>query len=149
MAACIQGGNTARYALLVTAYALPMTGRNDVSTQKRHMSAPRAGHDLHAAIRLGAARLLLDICESLHSTVKLMFMPDEEVFQSARSMVKTRIQAPPKVDAVMAAQVFRRAWGAEFTPPGNMYASCFGFRIVLTAAATERSPHNRIVNFNM
>ncbi|MBQ2948978.1 MAG: amidohydrolase [Clostridia bacterium] len=45
------------------------------------------GHDGHAAIGLGVAKVLAAIREQLHGTVKLLFQPGEEGARGARAMV--------------------------------------------------------------
>lgn len=45
------------------------------------------GHDGHAAIGLGVARVLADVKEHLHGTIKLLFQPGEEGARGARAMV--------------------------------------------------------------
>ncbi len=45
------------------------------------------GHDAHAAIGLGVAKVLSDMKAHLHGTVKLLFQPGEEGARGARAMV--------------------------------------------------------------
>lgn len=45
------------------------------------------GHDGHAAIGLGVARVLMELRDSLHGTVRLLFQPGEEGARGARAMV--------------------------------------------------------------
>ena len=45
------------------------------------------GHDGHAAIGLGVAKVLMDIKEELHGTVKLLFQPAEEGVRGAKAIV--------------------------------------------------------------
>jgi aminobenzoyl-glutamate utilization protein A len=45
------------------------------------------GHDGHATIGLGVAKILMDIKEALHGTVKLIFQPAEEGVRGAKSIV--------------------------------------------------------------
>lgn len=45
------------------------------------------GHDAHAAIGLGVAKVLSEMKEHLHGTVKLLFQPGEEGARGARAMV--------------------------------------------------------------
>lgn len=59
--------------------ALPLTEENDVpyrSTRDGVMHA--CGHDAHAAMLIGAARILSEIKDDLAGTVKLIFQPAEE-----------------------------------------------------------------------
>ena len=46
------------------------------------------GHDGHASIGLGVAKVLMSIKESLHGTVKLIFQPAEEGVRGAKSIVE-------------------------------------------------------------
>ena len=46
------------------------------------------GHDGHAAIGLGVAKILMSIKDSLHGTVKLIFQPAEEGVRGAKSIVE-------------------------------------------------------------
>lgn len=46
------------------------------------------GHDCHTAIGLGTARILAEVKEQLHGTVKLLFQPGEEGTKGAYSMVE-------------------------------------------------------------
>ena len=46
------------------------------------------GHDGHASIGLGVAKVLMNIKDSLHGTVKLIFQPAEEGVRGAKSIVE-------------------------------------------------------------
>ena len=46
------------------------------------------GHDSHAAVGLGVAKVLMDIADQLHGTVKLIFQPAEEGVRGAKSIVE-------------------------------------------------------------
>ena len=46
------------------------------------------GHDGHTAIGLGVARILMDMKDQLHGTVKLIFQPSEEGVRGAKSIVE-------------------------------------------------------------
>lgn len=46
------------------------------------------GHDGHATIGLGVAKVLMSIRESLHGTVKLIFQPAEEGVRGAKAIVE-------------------------------------------------------------
>lgn len=74
--------------------ALPMTERSDsghrparegfasVCTGRMHA----CGHDAHVAIGLGVARVLSELREYLHGTVRLIFQPAEEGARGARAV---------------------------------------------------------------
>ena len=46
------------------------------------------GHDSHATIGLGVAKVLMQIKDQLHGTVKLIFQPSEEGVRGAKSIVE-------------------------------------------------------------
>lgn len=46
------------------------------------------GHDGHATIGLGVARILMELKDQLHGTVKLIFQPSEEGVRGAKSIVE-------------------------------------------------------------
>lgn len=46
------------------------------------------GHDGHTAMGLGVAKVLMDVREALHGTVKLIFQPAEEGVRGAKSIVE-------------------------------------------------------------
>lgn len=46
------------------------------------------GHDGHTSIGLGVAKILMEIKDSLHGTVKLIFQPAEEGVRGAKSIVE-------------------------------------------------------------
>jgi len=57
-----------------------------VSINKGAMHA--CGHDGHATIGLGVAKVLMEIKDQLHGTVKLIFQPAEEGVRGAKSIVE-------------------------------------------------------------
>ncbi len=55
-----------------------------------HLGAMHAcGHDGHTAIGLTTARILMDIKEHLHGTIKLIFQPAEEGVRGAKSIAES------------------------------------------------------------
>lgn len=59
------------------------------------------GHDAHAAILLGAAKVLNDNRDKLKGNVKLLFQPGEEYPGGALPMIEEGAMENPKVDAVL------------------------------------------------
>lgn len=62
------------------------------------------GHDGHAAIGLGTAKLLMQYREKLRGTVKLLFQPAEEGVRGARSIVEKGLL--DDVDYVLGGHIF-------------------------------------------
>ena len=68
--------------------ALPMTETNDLPFVSENKGAMHScGHDGHATIGLGVAKVLMSIKDQLHGTVKLIFQPAEEGVRGAKSIV--------------------------------------------------------------
>lgn len=85
--------------------ALPIQEENDLEYCSVNGRGHMCGHDSHAAMLLGAARILKSMETELKGTVKLMFQPGEETGAGARLMVEDRILSDPKVDAAFALHV--------------------------------------------
>lgn len=66
-----------------------------------HGKAHCCGHDIHAAMLLGAARMLRENEAHLKGTVKLMFQPGEETGNGAMAMVAAGLLEHPRPDAAM------------------------------------------------
>ena len=46
------------------------------------------GHDGHASMLLGAAKILCALKDKIHGTIKLFFQPAEEIGEGAKAMIK-------------------------------------------------------------
>lgn len=69
--------------------ALSVTEVNDIEFKSKNEGFMHAcGHDCHASMLLGAAKVLNEIKDNLNGTVKLFFQPGEEVAQGAKNMIK-------------------------------------------------------------
>lgn len=88
------------------------------------------GHDIHATMLLGAAKLLKVHENELHGNVKLVFQPDEEGFTGAKTMLAAGVLENPKVDAGMALHVNSGTPSGMFLcGQGVCMAGCTLFRI--------------------
>ena len=57
------------------------------------------GHDIHMAIQLGASKVLCEMKDRLHGSVKLLFQPAEETEGGGKPMVQAGVLENPEVEA--------------------------------------------------
>ena len=107
--AVLRGGNASddtKTILLradMDALAIKEEAPVDFASQNGFMHA--CGHDMHATMLLGAAKLLKAHERELKGNVKFVFQPDEEGFTGAKTMLAAGVLENPKVDAGMALHV--------------------------------------------
>ena len=81
--------------------ALPLTEPEGCPFRSEHEGMMHAcGHDAHAAMALGAAKVLYALRGELHGKVKFLFQPAEETEGGAEPMVKAGVMEDPHVDRV-------------------------------------------------
>ncbi|BEQ15617.1 M20 metallopeptidase family protein [Desulfoferula mesophila] len=88
--------------------ALPIQEMNQVPYKSTHPGMMHAcGHDVHTAVLLGTARLVLEsgLAGELRGNLKLIFQPAEETGVGARMMVERGVLENPAVDRIIAAHV--------------------------------------------
>lgn len=79
------------------------------------------GHDGHATVGLGVAKVLMDIKESLHGTIKLIFQPAEEGVRGAKAIVdKGHLEG---VDFVLGTHVTNNAKYPDVITVAGSYGS--------------------------
>lgn len=79
--------------------ALPIREEADVPFASQNGNMHACGHDMHTAMLLGAAQLLIAHKAEICGTVKLMFQPAEEIFEGSADMIENG--ALDGVDAAM------------------------------------------------
>lgn len=90
------------------------------------------GHDMHAAILLGAAKLLKQHEKEIKGTVKLLFQSGEEVFQGAKAAVEAGVLEHPRVDAAFAMHVIAMLPVGVVMTGKEAMASVDGFKLTIT-----------------
>lgn len=86
--------------------ALPIVEESDLKYKSKTKNMHACGHDTHAAMLLGAAKLLKNHEDEIEGAVKLMFQPAEEQLYGAKSMIDAGLLENPKVDAATMIHIF-------------------------------------------
>lgn len=81
--------------------ALPIHEEADVPFACKDGRMHACGHDMHTAMLLGAAKLLMENRDAFRGHVKLMFQPAEEIFEGSANMLQNGILKNPDVDAAI------------------------------------------------
>lgn len=71
--------------------ALPITEETNLPFACKAGNMHACGHDLHTAMLMGAAQLLVSHQAELEGTVRLMFQPAEEILQGAADMIEAGV----------------------------------------------------------
>ena len=127
--------------------ALPMQEEADIDYRSETPGRMHGcGHDMHATMLLGAAKILKEHEDELKGTVKLMFQPAEEIFQGSMDMMDSGVLENPHVDAAMMIHVVAglpMPAGMFIIPAGGISAaSCEQYHITVTGKGGHGStPH--------
>lgn len=97
------------------------------------------GHDMHAAVLLGAAKLLKAHESELNGTVKLFFQSGEEIFAGAKAGIDHGLLENPKVDAAFGMHVLGALPEGLVIYGHYAMSAVYGFRITLTGKGTHGS----------
>ena len=109
--------------------ALPVEERSGESFSSTNGCMHACGHDMHAAILLGAAKMLKARESELKGTVKLLFQSGEEIFSGAVAAMKEGVLENPKVEASFAAHVFASLPFGLVAYGDKALSSAYGFHI--------------------
>ena len=152
--ATIGNGNGKTILLRADMDALPMKEESgETFASNSDNAAHTCGHDLHAAMLLGAAKLLKENEQAIEGNIKLVFQPGEEIFKGAKALIAEGILEAPKVDAALAYHV-----GPGKMPVGlhmyndkdTMMYSNDGFKITVYGKGAHGAyPHQSIDPINI
>ena len=98
---------------------LPIQEKTGLSFACQSGNMHACGHDMHAAMLLGAAKLLKEKEQALKGCVKLLFQPAEEILEGAKDCIKAGVLEGPKPQAAFALHV---STGGEL-PTGTVVLS--------------------------
>ena len=129
----ITGRETGRCILLrADMDALRVTEQTDLPFRSENGCMHACGHDMHAAMLLGAAQLFRSHTDELNGTVKLVFQPDEEGFTGAKAMLKAGVLRDPAPQAGFALHVNSGTpSGLVLCGEGTFMAGCTLFRVTV------------------
>lgn len=129
--------------------ALPMAEESDLPFKSQNENVMHScGHDIHAAMLLGAAILLKQNEGKLNGYVKLLFQPDEEGLEGAKLMIKSKVLENPPVDVALGIHVVPGQFldsGTIMGQSGVIMAGSTSFDIKITGKGGHGSaPENAI-----
>lgn len=133
LVACAQGASEDPCILLrADMDALQISEQTELEFCSHNGAMHACGHDMHAAMLLGAADILKEFEAELGGTVKLVFQPDEEGFTGAKAMLKAGVLQDPAPQAGLALHVHSGTPSGLFLcGKGTTMAGCTLFRITV------------------
>ena len=131
--------------------ALPMNEDNGLPFASTGNTAHTCGHDLHSAIGLTAAKVLLKEKANFKGTVKLMFQPAEEIFEGSKMMIENGVLENPQVDRALALHTaLDRETGSICYNEGYVATSSDNFKITIKGKGGHGAyPHTTIDPINV
>lgn len=109
--------------------ALPIKEESGEDFASTNGNMHACGHDFHATMLLGAAKLLKENEAQLKGQVKLLFQPAEELLIGGDVMVKAGVLENPKVDVALSGHVNSQFEPGFYVKKGVLMASANNFRI--------------------
>lgn len=98
----IQGSKEGKTLLLrADMDALPIKEGTDLEFASKNGNMHACGHDMHTAMLIGCAKILVNARDELGGSVKLMFQPAEELLLGCADAVNAGILEDPKPDTAV------------------------------------------------
>lgn len=138
----IKGNKTGKTVMLrADIDALPVNEKTNLPYASTNGNMHACGHDNHMAVQLGAAKILNELKDELHGTVKLLFQSGEEVGIGSKYYVENGYL--DDVDAVYGAHIWSGVEAGKFSmESGERMASCDTFKIIVEGTSSHGSaPH--------
>ncbi len=108
------------------------------------------GHDTHASMLLGAAKILSEMKDEFDGTVKLIFQPAEETALGAKQVIDAGIMKGPDIDAIVGMHIFTDfPVGTAVIQEGPLMASADLFSIEIFGTQCHGSAPWQGVDANM
>ena len=127
VAATIYGGKPGKcLGIRVDIDALPMPEELDLPFKATNGNMHSCGHDAHAAIGLGTAKLIFENRAELVGSVKMIFQPAEEIAAGAAAMIAEGVMEDPKVEGAISLHGTSADTRLPVFPCGS-FASTTGF----------------------
>lgn len=112
--------------------ALPNDFPDDVAFKSKNKGVQHGcGHDVHIAVALGIAEIMVKHKKALKGTVYFIFQPEEEPFTGAKGMVERGLFSKIKPDEIYALHVTPLALGQIMVKPNEVYTYQKRVRIAL------------------
>ena len=125
--ACVGRGNGKALLLRADTDALPIREKTGLPYACTNGNMHACGHDMHASMLLGAAKILKEREKDLKRTVKLLFQPAEEILQGAQDCIDSGVLQNPTVDSAMMIHVMTAtdfASGTLIVSSAGVSAAC-------------------------
>ena len=126
--------------------ALPIEEETCLSYASKNGCMHACGHDLHAAMLLGAAKLLKAQEPHLRGCIKLLFQPGEEIFAGAKAAIEHGVLENPRPDAAYAMHVASTLPLGMVAYGDNPMAAVYGFKIDLKGRGGHGSQPNQSID---
>jgi metal-dependent amidase/aminoacylase/carboxypeptidase family protein len=119
--------------------ALPNDFEDNVEFKSIHKGVQHGcGHDVHMAIALGIAEVLVKHKKNLRGTVYFIFQPEEETFKGGKGMVEDGIFSKIKPSEIYGLHITPFPVGQIMVKANEMYAYQKGIKLEFKNTVTEK-----------